>query len=279
MSEDVIILACVDLGPHSRAVVERALALAASPNALGSKVVVAHVTAAPSVRHQQAVSDLMDGLDIARLKAVRVIAGDPAEALPKEADALGAAVIVIGASRRTFLEQVFSGSLTVALRHRCACPMLVARIAPALPYRHAVVAVDIGRPVAPLAEAVRDVLGEVDTELFTVLDEAVPLQMIAAQADPQAVKEHAEQCMRDAYRTLVAAADAASRQGWVPRVRVAQGVASREIRARVEALAADLLVLQPEAKTRFLRALVGSMTEEMLARPQDCDVLILPVHR
>lgn len=263
------ILAAVDLGPHSRTVIERALSQAAVHD---TTVTVIHCA-------EEATGDLaalLAGFEAPALVDARVVAGDPATTIVAEADALDARAIVVGASNRSFLEQVFRGSVTVALTRRSRRPILVARTPVLGDYRYALVAVDVDRPVAPVAVAVRHILGPVQAELFTVLDSAVRLQMIVAEANPDDVEVYEKEAVQTAYATLIKAAGAVAEKGWAPRARVAEGVPSREIRHRVEASGSDILVLQPEARGAFLRALIGSLTEEMLARPQDCDLLILP---
>lgn len=266
------VIAAVDLGPHSPQVLERAKAQAA---VLDTTVTAVHCVAAPDRAAEAALSALV-GEAGGGVAAARVVVGDPARGLAAEADASAASLVVLGASRRSFLEQVFRGDVTVALIRRSRQPILVARTPVAGGYRQALVAVDSAGPVAPVATAVRRVLGPIQAELFTVLDASVRLQMIVAAARPEDIEAYEEQSLAEAYKTLVAAAGAVAEDGWIPRVRVAEGVPTREIRARIAATAADLLVLQPETRGPFLRALIGSLTEELLARPLDCDVLVLP---
>ncbi|MGC2857717.1 universal stress protein [Novispirillum sp. DQ9] len=269
-----ILLAAVDLGPHSRAVVDRAMAHAVEHDA---EVVILHCDEASDPEAGERMAALLTDLPRGRVRDVRMEVGTAVDVILREADDLDARMVVVGASDRSFLEQVFRGSVTVALTRRNRRPTLVARTAVAGPYRQALVAVDLNAPVAPVAAAVRTLLGPlVEVELFTVIDEAMRLQMIAAEAERADVEAHDEQSLREAYRVLTTAAGAVAEPGWAPRTHVVRGMPSREIGARVEALAADLLVLQPEAKGPFLRALIGSLTEDILARPLDCDVLILP---
>lgn len=271
------ILAAVDLGPHSGPVVARAVRLAAERDGI---VRLLHVAGAEDPAARTALDALVAALpeaDRSRVEDILVRVGDPAEAILAEAEVRQASLIVVGASNRSFLEQVFRGSVTVALVRRSPRPILVARLEPLTDYRLALIAVGIDKPVAPVAAAVRRVLGPMQAELFTVLDESVRLQMMVAEAAPADIQAYSEECVQQAYKTLVAAAGQVAERGWAPRARVAEGVPSREIRHRVETSGSDLLVLQPEAKGAFLRALIGSLTEEILARPQDCDVLVLPV--
>lgn len=273
-----VILAAIDLEPHRQVVVERA---ARQALALGNGAVVEVLVCGdtPRARAEAVVAALEPALR-AVVRGARVAAGDDAaDVIVREAGGLGAGLVVVGASRRSFLDQVFRGSTTVALTRRSPLPLLVARREPVEDYRQALIAVDTDRPVEPLARTVRALLGPVPAELFTVVDDAVRLQMIAAEADPAVLRDHQRDCVQTAYTVLTKAAGAVAEVGWAPRARVAEGVPSREIRARVDSGGADILVLQPEAKGAFMRALVGSLTEEILARQQDCDLLILPAAR
>ncbi len=263
------ILAAVDLGPHSRTVIERALSQAAVHDAT---VTVIHC----AERTTDGLRSLLAGFDDPALVDARVVEGDPATTIVALADALDARAIIVGASNRSFLEQVFRGSVTVALSRRSKRPILVARTPVLSDYRYALVAVDVDRPVAPVAAAVRRVLGPVQAEVFTVLDSAIRLQMTVAEAMPDDIEVYEKEVVQTAYATLIKAAGEVAEPGWAPRAKVAEGVPSREIRHRMEVSGSDILVLQPEARGVFLRALIGSLTEEMLARPQDCDLLILP---
>ncbi|MFA7428964.1 MAG: universal stress protein [Rhodospirillaceae bacterium] len=268
-----IILAAVDLGPHSRNVIERALSQAAAHDA---SVTVIYCASAPVEEAEAALRALLAGSEGGEGIAARIVSGDPATAIIAEAEAVDARMIVVGASDRSFLEQVFRGSVTLALIRSSRRPILVARTAVLADYHQVLMAVDVNGPVAPLAAAVRSILGPVPAELFTVLDDAVRVQMIVAQAKPDDVAAYEKEAVHSAYKVLTTAAGQVAEPGWAPSARVAAGNPLREILNRLEELGGDVLVLQPEAKGAFLRALLGSLTEELLARSRDCDLLIVP---
>lgn len=274
-----VVLAAVDLGAGTATVIARAAHVARQ---IGGTVSVLHCVdpEEPGPNARRRLAPLLDadaelGELIAEVRVRPHTHGLP-EAIAEEADHLDAAVIVTGRSQRPFLAQLFKGGTTVALLRRTRRPLLLARLPAERPYDAALVALDLTRPLDPPVSAARRLLGPLRMELLTVLDAATRLQLVVANVGEEAVAVYERDRKQGAYTALTACAARLAEPGWAPSSVAVEGKPEEEITRRLQAVGAEVLVLQPDQKDWLTRTLVGSLTETVLERPVDCDVLALP---
>lgn len=273
------ILAAVDVDRAGASVVARAFALAGAHD--GRTTILHCAGSADRAVDDAAVRRRLAG-DFGVDERVIVIDRSPhpaSRAICAAAAQLEADVVVVGPSKsRPMLQQLVQGSTTVELLRQTERPVLIVRPRDwTSDGASAVVAVDVDKPLLPLIREARRVLGPVPMELLTVLDDTTRLNMLIANVDQDTVRAYDRDRLKVAYQALTAAASQVTEPGWGPQAHAAEGKPEEVIVARVRARGATVIVMQPEQKGWLVRALVGSLTEQVMDAANDCDLLVIPL--
>lgn len=285
------ILAAVDLGEHSNAVLA-----AAKHAARGGKLAFSHVVPhlgpiKPLFPHlvaqeQYAFAELEKRAAAAareRIAAVTELAPDAYELfvdegvdyaeIVKRADAWKATRLLVGATSHSTLAATFLGSVAERVIRAAPCPVQVVRTIPA--DGPVVVATDLSDPSMPaLDEAVREaadrsaklvVAYAIDFGDATLLNNALS-PLIATSVIPQDAMDTARKL---AHETIEAKLEALSARGEVV---VLDGAAAPSIVRLAAQRNAALIVVGTHGRTGLKRLALGSVAERV-ARTAPCDVL------
>lgn len=153
------ILVAIDMTPVSRNALGRGARLA---QATGAALHVLHAVPssafrqdAPEVRRfvQEAVQEVIEELPAPRPDfSLRISADKPQDAIPSEAEKIGADLIVLGAhGEPRFRDAIFGTTATHVVRH-AGCPVLVAQGDAAIPYAKVMLALGVAEEAKALRE-------------------------------------------------------------------------------------------------------------------------------
>ena len=190
---------------------------------------------------------------------------------------IAATLILIGASRRQLLKDVFVGTTAERIMRQSAVPVLMVNREPALPYHHALIAVDMSDASVRIVEtAVR--LG-LDRHMAVsviylfhaqatglLIRSPAPMEEIRKYQDQEAEKAGTA-LRRFLKNTGIASVDLIARQS--------AGPIAGSICAAAEELTSDLIVIGTHGKSSITRVLLGSIAEDVLRTARQ-DVLVVP---
>lgn len=187
-------------------------------------------------------------------------------------------MLVIGPHRRQILRDAFVGTTAERTIRRATCPVLMVNGPPVGPYRHIVVTTDLG---ASGGQAIRGFLSlgiGTDAQLSALhVFDAPALRLAVSDTLPtdsrQSYLDDAADEARRALARLLAQEDAPRMR---PVVSNNSSTTAGEIHKVADRLDADLLVVSAQGKGALARAVLGSVTEQVLASASR-DVLVLPV--
>lgn len=175
--------------------------------------------------------------------------GDPVTAILNEAEVVAADLVVLGSRDLGRLESMVAGSVALGVLDGAACPVLVARV-PRVD--KILLATDGSEASAVAAEAVArwPIFEGVDVDVLSV----TTLAARSEQRKTAAAAAAAAATVRGAGRSVV------------PHVRV--GDEATEIVSFAEAHSIDLIVLGSRGRTGLTRALLGSVTRDVVTSTQ-----------
>jgi monovalent cation/proton antiporter MnhG/PhaG subunit len=201
----------------------------------------------PRLDPEIAPAGAANGLERSGLSTEYVVrGGDPVTAILNEAEVVAADLVVLGSRDLGRLESMVAGSVALGVLDGAACPVLVAR--------------------APRVDKI--LLATDGSEASAVAAEAVARWPIFEGVDVD-VLSVATLATRSENRNTAAAAAATVRQAGrsvVPHVRV--GDEATEIVSFAEAHSIDLIVLGSRGRTGLTRALLGSVTRDVVTSTQ-----------
>lgn len=185
-------------------------------------------------------------------------AGDPAEAIVEEAEAIDAQLIVVGSRGRGRVHALVAGSVVAGVLDAAPCPVLVARTP-------AVASVLLATDGTEASQAAAAALARwpmfADSDI-AVLSVASPS---AHYRELPPVRTMREATLRSRQRSLagtVATGLHAAGRRAVPHVRI--GEAADQIAAFAEAQGVDLIVIGSRGRTGLTRTLLGSVGRDVL---------------
>ncbi|MCE2949137.1 MAG: universal stress protein [bacterium] len=288
------ILAATDLSAPARHAVERACLLAARQ---GSAL---HVVHALKLDALDALRELF-GANLATVRAgleadarqrldplvadagraagitatARVLSGTPLAAIAREADALDAGLVVLGARGLSFLRHAVLGTTAARLlRTSGRRPVLMVRQAPRGPYRTALVAVDFSPMSRALIEAARRWAPGASLVLLHAFELPYEALLSRAGIDAQEIARllaSEMQRRRDRLRDLAAEAGLTALDH---RALVVHGEPAQRVIAMEQECDADLIVLGKHGTQLTEELLLGSVTRQVLDGAQG-DVLVV----
>jgi universal stress protein E len=206
-----------------------------------------------------------------------VVKGYAFDGILRTAAAVGADLVVMGAHRRQFLRDLFTGTTVERVIRAGRHPVLMVSNEAQHHYERALVPVDMSDASA---DAIRVGLsaGLLRDDGATLLHAFLPMaktRLISSGASAAVISDYVEgerdRAMEELTRFLVANAFGARR--WS--VRVDEGAPMQVIARAVAQKRPDMLVMGTHGQSGLLRALIGSVTEEAL-RTLNVDVLAVP---
>lgn len=229
---------------------------------------------------QQQLGPLAAELQAARHVAVRPLhaSGIVADEIAREADALDAALLVLGARGAGFVRRLVLGSTSERLLRRATRPLLLVRQAPHEPYRRVLVALDfspwsqssivLAHRVAPHAHLV----------LFNAFQVPFEEKLQFAGVEAAAIDHYRRRARADATQRVHALAHACGLKPGAWEVCIDEGEASQRIveREHERERDCDLVVLGKHGQSAAEDLLLGSVTQHVLAEGRT-DVLVSTV--
>jgi len=206
-----------------------------------------------------------------------VVRGHPFDGILRAATSTGAELIVMGAHRKQFLRDIFTGTTIERVIRRGKCPVLMVNNEAQRRYERVLAPVDMSEASA---EAIRVGLstGLLEEEGATLLHAFSPMartRLISAGASADVISGYVDgerhRAMEELTSFLVTHAFGTRR--WS--LRIDEGGPMQVISRAVQEKRPDMLVMGTHSRSGLLRALIGSVTEEVL-RTLNVDVLVVP---
>ena len=221
---------------------------------------------------------------MAELRGVRcrslVVAGDPFDGILRTAASTGADVVVMGAHRKQLLRDIFVGTTIERVILTGPYPVLMANREAETPYRRALAAVDTSEPSA---RAIRTgmSLGLLNGAQLTLVHAFLPLakgKMSSAGLSRDSIDEYVASERRRAANEMTAFLDTNAMAEHQRSMIIEEGAPFGVISSAVQRLQPDVLVIGTHGRSGIAKALLGSLTEEVL-RSLDVDILAVPPAR
>lgn len=291
MSQPHPILAATDFSPAARHAADRAARLARTT---GSPLTLMHVLSGgglqdlrrwlgggSAVEHQlradvaQQLRQLADQLQATRHPSVRTVnaSGTPADEIVQEADAIDAALLVVGSRGLGFLRRLVLGTTSERLLRRTRRPLLVVRQTPHEAYRRVLLALDFSPWSAPSIDLARWVAPHAHLVLLNVFDVPFEGKLRLAGVDADTIDFYRRQARAEATQRLHGfAATAGLKPGhWQPCI--AEGDPWLRIVEQEQEQDCDLVVLGKHGRSATEDLLLGSVTQLVLSEGS-ADVLV-----
>jgi nucleotide-binding universal stress UspA family protein len=207
-----------------------------------------------------------------------IATGAAVDEIGREADAQGAALLVLGARGAGFLRRLVLGSTSERLLCRTSRPLLVVRQAPQGPYRRVLVALDFSPWSAQAIALARRVAPQARLLLLHAYQVPFEEKLHFAGVDAATIDHYRAQARADAAQRLhaLAAACALAPGDWEPFI--VEGDASLRIVELEQQKDCDLVVLGKHGRSAAEDLLLGSVSLHVLAEGR-ADVLVSTAHQ
>jgi nucleotide-binding universal stress UspA family protein len=199
--------------------------------------------------------------------------GSVLDEISREAQAAGAALLVLGARGAGFMRRLVLGSTSERLLRRTARPLLVVRQTPREPYRRVLVAVDFSPWSAHAVALARLVAPHARLMLFSAFQVPFEEKLRFAGVDAATIDHYRRQARAEATQRLhaLAAASGLKPGAWEPCI--VEGDASLRIVEHEQEMDCDLVVLGKHGQSAAEELLLGSVSKHVLAEGTS-DVLV-----
>lgn len=292
------VLAATDFSREAEAALRRAAALARSHGApLEVLHVVPHTLAgdtwqllADYWRSRLAATDperarqvALERLDAAAAKLssetglaarTHLAEGRPPAAIAARADAIGAALAVIGAHGEHGLLDLFLGSTAQNLLRLAPCPVLIVRQWPLGPYERVLLPTDFSAPARSAALLARQFVPQARTCLFHAFELPYESMMRYAGLEQDTIEAHRREAQARLREELAAFAESAGFARGEALLRVAHGYPPARILEAAQDMEADLIVIATHGRSGLEAALLGSVALRVALEAR-CDVLFV----
>lgn len=210
-----------------------------------------------------------------RHAAARTIdaSGSVLDEIDREAEALNAALLVLGARGAGFLRRMVLGSTSERLLRRTTRPLLVVRQKPHELYRRVLVALDFSPWSAQAVTLARRVAPHARLLLFNAYQVPFEEKLHFAGVDASTIERYRRQARADATQRVhaLAAASGLKPGDWEPCI--VEGEASQRIVEHEQEQDCDLVVLGKHGQSATEDLLLGSVSKHVLAEGST-DVLV-----
>ena len=204
-----------------------------------------------------------------------VLEGDPFDGILRAAGDIGPDLVVMGSHRKQMLD-MFMGTTLERVIRKATFPVLMVNHEAQRSYRRVVVPIDMTDASAHALRAALALrlIGEAGATLLHGFFAAAKGQMLVAGLELGAISEHVaneRQAKTNELTKFLVEKDLVGR--W--QFRIEEGGPMEIIAKAVEQLQPDLLVMGTHGRTGLAKALIGSITEEVL-RTVSVDILVVP---
>ncbi|WP_243369227.1 universal stress protein [Microvirga solisilvae] len=282
------ILAATDFSTRSQRAVRRAGLLARSK---GAEITLVHVVDDDqppeliALETREAERILGEQIDaVAELRGIPsralVVAGDPFDGILRAAASMGADLIVMGAPRKQLLRDILVGTTVERVIRTGSVPVLMVNGEVERSYQTALVPVDLSEPSM---KAIRSgmSLGLPVGARLSIVHAFVPLakgQMFYSGLSQETIDGYVAEERIRATKELIAFLKENGLADHGQPVRVEEGTPFEVISNAVEQSSPDVLIMGTHGRSGIAKALLGSVTEEVL-RSLDVDILAVPPTR
>lgn len=207
------------------------------------------------------------------LARVHSTSGAVIDEIDREAEAMNAGLLVLGARGAGFLRRLVLGSTSERLLRRSTRPLLVVRQTPHEAYRRVLVALDFSPWSAHAIALARRVAPQARLLLFTAYQVPFEEKLRFAGVEPATIELYRRQAREQATQRIMALANehGLARQDWEPCV--VEGEASVRILEHEQEHDCDLVVLGKHGRSATEDLLLGSVSKHVLAEGST-DVLV-----
>ena len=291
MSQTRPILVATDLSAHARHAADRAARIAHETSA---PLTLMHVMPGGTLQElrqwlgtghaleQQLRDDAQRQLDqlTAELQTsrrvsaqARLAVGSALDEIGREAEAMDAALVVLGARGAGFMRRLVLGSTSERLLRRTTRPLLVVRQTPHEPYRRILVALDFSPWSERAVALARRVAPRATLLLFNAYQVPFEEKLHFAGVDAATIEHYRQQARANATQGVHALAARCGLQTghWEPCI--VEGDASQRIIEHEQEKDIDLVVLGKHGQSATEDLLLGSVSKHVLAEGS-VDVLV-----
>lgn len=286
------LLAASDLSAPARHAADRAAMLARQTKASLELVHVASlapleklrrlVNAVPATLEQQlldtsseALHELAEALSRHHSVTIRahVANGAVLPELGKQAAALAADLVVLGARGASFMRHLLLGSTAERMVSSARRPMLVVKQAAHERYRTVLVPVDFSASSLPAVQLAQAVAPDAVIVLLHVFEVPFEGKLKYAGVDDDTIEYYRVAARQDALQRLQGFCDAVGLDAGRARCLALQGTPLLQIMEQEQEQDCDLIVMGKHGESMLEDLLLGSVTKHVLTESQ-CDVLI-----
>lgn len=276
------ILVATDLSGRSEKAVARGLFLAAQ---FGARIKIVHAVD----DDQPAVLADLEASRSAELLAeavrplaekfgvtpdIEIVKGIESEAIRIAADEMNADLLVLGAHRRQFLRDVFTGTTVERVIRTCERPVLMVRLDIEENYEKAVAAIDLSKPSIDALEFASSV-SFFGCSSLTLLHAYLPLAsgfMRYASVGEDRIEDYSRALADEARSALENLAKTMPLAGLKPELLIEEGAAVEVIADVIARKSPQLVVLGTTGNSMLKHIVIGSVANAVL-RDAECDVL------
>jgi nucleotide-binding universal stress UspA family protein len=206
-----------------------------------------------------------------------VVPGDPFDGILRAAASTGADLVVMGSHRKQLLRDILVGTTIERVIRMGPHPVLMVNGEVERPYRTALAPVDLSEPSV---NAIRTgmALGLPGGNRLALVHAFLPLakgMMVYSGLDCDTIDGHVADERLRATRELIAFLQANGLNDHGRSIRVEEGSPFEVISKTVEQSRPDVLIIGTHGRSGIAKALLGSVTEEVL-RSLDVDILAVP---
>jgi len=278
------ILAATDFSTRSNRALRQAALLAQSDDSLLFMVhVVDNDQPDDLVRMEQREAERILREQMGAMPEIRwtharpmVIAGDPFDGILQAAAEIQPDLIVMGSHRKQLLRDIFIGTTVERVIRKGSVPVLMVNHEAQRRYERILAPTDMSDVSANALHAARSIglLGDGATlvHAFTALAKG---KMSVAGVDRDSIADYIEGERRQVSNELATFLIANDLQNSQWRLRVEDGSPMEIISRAVTDIEPDLMVMGTHGRSRLIKALIGSTTEEAL-RSLNVDILVVP---
>lgn len=225
--------------------------------------------------NREQLQQLVDSLGRARPITVKPVeaSGSVLDEIRREADALDAALLVVGARGASFLRRLVLGSTSERLLRRTHRPVLVVRQTPHEPYQRVLLALDFSPWSLQSVAVARRVAPQARLVLFTAYQVPFGDKLRYAGVDEATIEHYRVQARAEATQRLSALAAQVGLSPGEWESCVVEGEASQRIVEQEQERDCDLVVLGKHGQSATEDLLLGSVTKHVLA-DGGADVLV-----
>jgi len=277
------ILVASDLSSRSKPAVQRAVQIA---NATGAELSILHVVeddlnedrVREEINYAEGLlSAQMAGFDMSSDADVIVTTGHAFHEIGEKARERAVDLIVMGAYRRQFLRDAFTGTTIERVTRLAGCPVLMANSKTGERWRKIFIATDMSETSGHAAQEAQT-LGLLNGADVTFVHGYAPIarQMMTHAGIPEArVNEESEREFQSARRDLARFIQQLELGDLSYTSRIFEGVGAAAIVSLVEQAHPELLVIGTRGLSGVKRLFLGSVTNELMGR-LDIDILVVP---